>query len=144
MIGSFPNRPAWKKGDESPTWLFCPPLAAQDLLDAMEGVTWLTDLEGTILAVGQRNWGLFAADNGAPGLSWQSVVGTSAFAGIQGSAVQAAYRRLHAAVSSGRRTADRVRISLRFANRRTAYADGDFRRGAWATDHGRAVSITDP
>lgn len=80
-----------------------PAPATQYLLDAMEGVAWLTDLEGTIIAVGHRNWAAFAADNGAPELTAQSVTGGSLFAGIQGSAVQAAYCRLHAAVSTGTR-----------------------------------------
>lgn len=80
-----------------------PALATLNLLDAMEGVAWLTDLEGTIIAVGQRGWATFAADNGAPNLTSQAVIGGSLFASIQGSAVQAAYRRLHAAVSTGRR-----------------------------------------
>ena len=78
-------------------------LSATQLLEAMEGVAWLTDPAGAILAVGQRNWSLFAIDNGAPELTADAVVGRSLFAAIQGDDVQTAYHRMHIAVASGRR-----------------------------------------
>jgi hypothetical protein len=73
------------------------------MLDAIEGVAYLTDRAGTILAVGRRGWTSFAADNAAPWLTADAVVGTSLFAAIHGDAARDAYRRMHAAVAAGRR-----------------------------------------
>jgi len=88
-----------------------PPAAAfsvgvtpQQLLDAMEGVAYLTDPEATILAVGQPGWSLFAADNGAPWLTAEAVIGTSLFAALHDDTLRDTYRRLHAAVVTGRRS----------------------------------------
>jgi hypothetical protein len=76
-------------------------LTAAQLLDALEGVAYLTDPAGTIIAIGQRGWDLFATDNAVPWLNAQAVLGTSLFAAIQGDTVRDAYRRLHAAVVDG-------------------------------------------
>ena len=73
------------------------------LFNALEGVVYLTDPKGTIMAVGEQGWMRFAADNGARGLTSDSVIGTSIFTALAGDAVVGAYRKLHAAVASGRR-----------------------------------------
>lgn len=78
-------------------------LTAGQLFDALEGVVYLTDPDGIILAVGEQGWTRFAADNGAAGLTARSVVGTSIFTALVGEAVVDAYRRLHASVADGRR-----------------------------------------
>jgi hypothetical protein len=80
-------------------------ITAQQLLDALEGVAYLTAMDGTILAIGTRGWTEFASDNGAPDLTADSVIGNSLFATISGDQVRDAYKHLHAAVSSGRRMA---------------------------------------
>jgi hypothetical protein len=71
----------------------------------MEGVAYLTDLDGVILSVGTRGWTEFASDNAVPELTPDSVIGTSLFAAMSGNAVRDMYQRLHAAVGSGRRVA---------------------------------------
>lgn len=76
---------------------------ATQLLDAMEGVAYLTDPAGTLIAIGERGWNLFAAENAVPGLNAQAALGTSVFDAIRGDIVQDAYRRLHDAVATGRR-----------------------------------------
>jgi len=79
-------------------------LTAGQLFDALEGVVYLTDRDGVILAIGEQGWTRFAEDNGAAGLTARSVRGTSIFTALAGDAVVDAYRRLHASVAEGRRT----------------------------------------
>jgi hypothetical protein len=78
-------------------------VTAARLLDAMEGVAYLTDRNAIILAIGQHGWTRFADDNAVPWLNADAVIGTSLLAAMTGNAVRDAYRRLHDAVSSGRR-----------------------------------------
>jgi hypothetical protein len=73
-------------------------------LNAIDGVAYLADADGTILAIGENGWRRFAVDNGAPWLTARSVIGSSLFAAISGDAVRNAFQRLHAAVASGRRS----------------------------------------
>jgi len=73
------------------------------LLEALDGIAYLTDREGTILAAGRHGWSSFAAENGAPQLSVESVVGSSMFSHMAGDAVLKAYRDMHAAVWSGQK-----------------------------------------
>ena len=54
------------------------------ILEAVDGITYLTDLEGTITAVGTRNWNAFAAANDALELNDQSVVGHNLFEFVRG------------------------------------------------------------
>jgi hypothetical protein len=79
-------------------------VTVQRLLDAMEGVAYLTDTAATILAVGQPNWSLFAAENGVSWLTAEAVIGASLLEAITGDKVGDAYRRMHRAVATGRRT----------------------------------------
>lgn len=81
-----------------------PPITPAQLLDALEGVAYLTDTAGMIIGIGQRGWHAFATDNAAPWLTAEAVLGTSLFAAIHDTTVRDAYRRLHAAVANGRRT----------------------------------------
>jgi hypothetical protein len=80
-----------------------PLLSAGQLLEAMEGVAYLTDLNATILAVGKRGWSLFAVENAVPWYTADAVIGTSLFDAIDGDELRNAYRRLHAAVVARRR-----------------------------------------
>ena len=78
-------------------------MTARQLFNALEGVVYLTDRDGTIVAVGEHGWDRFATDNGAADLTADSVIGQSIFTALAGESVVGAYRKLHAAVASGRR-----------------------------------------
>lgn len=66
---------------------------AQTILDAMEGVAYLTDPDCRIVGVGRRNWAEFALENGGAGLATEgSVVGTDLFRWIDGTEVRRGYR----------------------------------------------------
>lgn len=65
---------------------------AQSLLDALEGVAYIVDLDGCILAIGNSNWNDFAADNGTADLTGISVVGRSIYACISGRDVRESYK----------------------------------------------------
>ena len=70
----------------------------QQLLDAIDGVTYLVDASGIIRAIGAISWKHFATENDAPELTAASVIGTSVFAGIDGPDVREACERLHDSV----------------------------------------------
>ena len=78
-------------------------VTTQRLLDAMEGVAYLTDPAATILAVGHRGWSTFADDNGVPWLTAEATIGSSLLGAMSGDRVRDAYARMHAAVVAGRR-----------------------------------------
>jgi hypothetical protein len=75
----------------------------QQLLDAIDGVTYLVDANGIIRAVGAISWKHFAKQNDASELTAASVIGTSVFAGIDGADVRKACERLHNAVCQRQR-----------------------------------------
>jgi hypothetical protein len=75
------------------------------LLNAMEGIAYLTDVSGVILAVGQPGWDEFASDNGAAELHPSAVVGMMLFETMSVGVVREAFVRLHSAVATGRRNA---------------------------------------
>ncbi len=77
-------------------------LDAQSLLDAMDGIAYLVDADGVILAVGAASWSSFAAENSAPFLTVEAVVGSSLFSQVQGRDVQDACRKIHDAVCQER------------------------------------------
>jgi hypothetical protein len=79
-----------------------PPTGAQQLLDALDGVAYLTDAVGTIRMIGTPSWDRFASDNNASALTADAAIGTSLFAHIEGTDVAAACRRLHDQVCGGR------------------------------------------
>lgn len=73
------------------------------LLDALEGVTYLTDARGVIRHIGKADWTAFAEENGASDLGPQTVLGRVIFDMIAGEEVRGAYRAMHDAVVSGAR-----------------------------------------
>jgi hypothetical protein len=77
----------------------------QQLLDAIDGVTYVVDASGIIRAIGAISWQRFAAQNDASALTAGSMIGTSVFAGIDGPDVRAACERLHDSVCQGQRPA---------------------------------------
>lgn len=73
------------------------------LLEALDGVCYLTAPDGTILHLGRAGWSAFAVENGAPQLTIEQMLGTSLFDIIRGTEVRLAYRELHQAVVEGQR-----------------------------------------
>jgi hypothetical protein len=80
-----------------------PSVAIQSFLNAMDGVTYLTGLDGNIWAVGVPGWNEFRAKAVAPDLTPASVIERSVFDMINGDDVRDAYRAMHASISEGRR-----------------------------------------
>lgn len=74
-----------------------------DVLDALAGVSYWTDLEGYLRGGGVRNWNAFAAENGAAEFRLESLIGQNLFDFIQGDAVKEVYRTLHESVVLKRR-----------------------------------------
>jgi len=70
-------------------------------LEALEGVTFITDLIGEILAVGPTQWNAFALENNAPELTGQWVVGQNLFNFISGPNVRLQLKRSMQEISSG-------------------------------------------
>ncbi|MFY0690432.1 MAG: PAS domain-containing protein [Paracoccaceae bacterium] len=62
-------------------------------LEALEGITFLTDRDGVITAIGARNWDAFCNTNGAPDLTANTVIGRSLFDYISGKPVRALFRQ---------------------------------------------------
>ncbi len=80
------------------------PLSATDVLGALEGVVYTTDLNGVITYVSQPSWGAFAEENGAPHIaSAMGLLGRSLFTAISGPTVTAVYRSIHQDIVEGRR-----------------------------------------
>ena len=80
-------------------------IGTQQLLDAIDGVTYVVDASGIIRAIGAVSWQRFAAQNDASALTADSMIGTSVFAGIDGADVREACERLHDCVCQGQRPA---------------------------------------
>jgi hypothetical protein len=80
-----------------------PDIDTQELLDAIDGVTYLVDASGIIRAIGSISWKRFATQNDASELTADSVIGTSVFAGIDGTDVREACERLHDSVCQRQR-----------------------------------------
>jgi hypothetical protein len=76
----------------------------QPLLDAMDGVSYLVDAHGTILAAGQQGWQRFAEETDSRDLTVASVVGKSLFGCLDGGPVRKMYSDMHASVCSGRQS----------------------------------------
>lgn len=85
---------------------------ADEIVDGMEGIAYLTDTEGTIFAIGRRHWNRFASDNGGSELiDGNGVIGHSLFDFIAGNDVRDSYRRFLVAIVGGR--ASRARLFSR-------------------------------
>ncbi|HEX8568490.1 MAG TPA: hypothetical protein VF699_00995 [Caulobacteraceae bacterium] len=78
-------------------------VSVHHLLEALEGVTYVTDTDGVIRVLGLSAWCDFAAANDAPELAPIGVIGTSLFDMISGEDVRDAYRAMHQAVVTGAR-----------------------------------------
>ena len=71
------------------------------LLDAMDGIAYIVDADGTILDVGQKSWTEFARQNGSADWNGRSMIGRSLFAMIDGPEVREIQRSLHERVYRG-------------------------------------------
>lgn len=81
-------------------------VAMESLLDAMEGIAYLIDADGIIVAVGREGWRSFAQDNATPAMAEaEAVVGRPLLSFIHGEAVRHAYEGYLEALRSGRRRA---------------------------------------
>jgi hypothetical protein len=83
----------------------------QDLLDALEGVSYALDPQGMFLAVGRPGWSQFATDNGQPALAEDRIIGRHLFDYVSGPEVQDIYRRMHEMVLS--RTRPQITFQFR-------------------------------
>jgi hypothetical protein len=63
-----------------------------ELLDAIDGISYVVDQEFKILAVGRTHWEAFAASNDAPELTAASVLGRDLLEIVQGNDVRDVYR----------------------------------------------------
>ncbi len=73
----------------------------QNLIDAMEGIAYVLDPEGTIVTIGTRNWNRFASENGGEALiDGEGVIGRSLYDIIAGESVKDSYRRFADAIRS--------------------------------------------
>lgn len=70
----------------------------QQILSALEGVVYISDRHGEILAKGQPNWTAFASDNDAPHLAWATTL--NCLGACQDDETMAAYRELYKALWS--------------------------------------------
>ena len=72
------------------------------LLDAIEGVAYVVEPSGQILACGSRNWDAFAQANGSASFVSSAVVGHDLFDYVKGKDVRCTYDYCLKALSSGR------------------------------------------
>ena len=87
-------------------------VTASGLLDAMEGVAYVTDLDGIILDVGCEHFDRFArSEAGNNGLTGREVLGTSLFSYVSEGAVRDMVMRIH------RRATSSMEGSLTFETR---------------------------
>ena len=91
---------------------------AKAVLSALDGIAYLVDPAGVILAVGEKPWADFATTNGAPGLGSRNVVGRSMLSFIAGRELREIYRRFVESVASGSREVIGFRYRCDSPNRR--------------------------
>lgn len=70
------------------------------LLQALDGIAFLTDPKGRITAVGIENWNAFSRGNGAPELDAESVIGHKIFKFISGDKVKQQLRKTMQRIST--------------------------------------------
>jgi hypothetical protein len=73
------------------------------LLDSLDGVSYVVDQTGVILALGRSHWNRFAKANGGKRLTPSNVTGSNLFDAITDNGIRDEQRALHAAVVFGRR-----------------------------------------
>jgi hypothetical protein len=73
----------------------------EDFLDAVDGIAYAVDADNRIIAIGRRRWDRFAAENGAPELTADRLIGRSLSDFVGGSEVWQAYQRVADRVIAG-------------------------------------------
>lgn len=87
-------------------------IGVDHLIDGMEGIVYMTAADGTILAIGRRNWNTFARENdGRDLIDGSGVIGHSIFDFISGDDVRDTYGKFFTAIVAGR--AKRARLFSR-------------------------------
>lgn len=77
-------------------------ITAKDMIDAMAGIAYAVEPDGSILAVGRRGWRLFAVENGAVDLAdTEPFIGRNLFEFLAGEDVQRAYARMLERIRQG-------------------------------------------
>lgn len=79
-------------------------ISAQQLLEAMDGIAYLTAIDGKILAVSTSSWEEFSTINQAPHLTPEHVIGKIIFDLFQGEEIRKAYHAMHDAVCDSKRS----------------------------------------
>ncbi|MGZ5392256.1 MAG: hypothetical protein ACXWD3_10550 [Mycobacterium sp.] len=104
--------------------------ALAEMLDALDGTAYVTDLEGRLLCVGTQNWDSFASENAGQDLAGSPPLGRPVTEGISGETVRSLYQRVHqVAVSGERRIAFTFRCDAPDVERRMKMAIGPLRSG---------------
>ncbi len=75
-------------------------MSYESLLDAMEGIAFVTAVDGTVTAVGARNWNAFARANGAPEMDASTVLGRNLLDFVSGGDVRQRLAKIMAAASA--------------------------------------------
>ena len=70
--------------------------SADNLLNALSGLVYVTSRSGELLAFGRRNWDTFACENGGQDVVSDNLLGRNLFDFIQGDDVKAVYQSSHA------------------------------------------------
>lgn len=86
-------------------------LFPQSILDAMDGLAYVTDRDGVLRLIGLPRWNRFADEVGAPDICGERIVGRSIFEMIGGRQVKDVARALHESVWRGQR--DEIVFSYR-------------------------------
>lgn len=94
-----------------------------EMLDALDGTTYLTDIEGRLRSVGAQNWRTFATENAGSTLVDPPPFGRPVMEAISGEKVRSFYQRAHlAAISGDRRIAFTFRCDAPDVERRMKMA----------------------
>jgi len=78
--------------------------SSQMIIEAIEGIAYIVDRNGAIVAIGGENWDKFASDNGALDIFSNSLIGRNLFDFVVGSTVRDSYKRFSSALFSGQRS----------------------------------------
>lgn len=73
----------------------------EQYLEALDGISFVTDLEGTITGIAPSNWNAFAAANDALELLDERVIGQNLFAFVSGRDVKSALQHIMKRVATG-------------------------------------------
>jgi len=84
--------------------------SADDILNALSGLAYVTSRSGEILALGRRNWDAFASENGGQEIVSSNLLGRNVFDFIRGNDVRAVYQSSHATLLED----DRAKVSFEY------------------------------